>query len=488
MRPSRLPSTKSRFRFRVFALDAACAVSAPIAALLLRNPTLLERSDLTSVIVYSIVSFGFCLLSFISFRLADSVPQFFSHRESLETAKAALVGVAAAAIFTFTFTRLDDIPRSVPAVHLLLLITALNLVRLVRRNLAHRRNTNGARLRYEDEENVIVVGGNKLAWFYVQMLDTLGVGNRRIVGILDENKELHGRSIFGHAVLGSPSEAVSLVHDFGMHGTPISRFVVCERDRERALNIVATLEPLCLLEEIELELLAEQLGIPKDDYAAPDAVILPPSANQLRNFFKVKRVIDVSVSLVAVIAFIPLFVIIAALIIVESGLPILFWQRRVGRDGRSIFVYKFRTMLKPIDGNGRRLNDAERRSALGNLLRATRLDELPQLFAVLTGDMSLIGPRPLLPVDQPDGDTARLRVSPGITGWAQVHGGNLISPEEKRVLDDFYVDNASLRLDLLIVWRTLMTVILGDARRRSGLEGALHGSNVLSGAPVSDQT
>jgi lipopolysaccharide/colanic/teichoic acid biosynthesis glycosyltransferase len=273
-----------------------------------------------------------------------------------------------------------------------------------------------------------------------------------------------------------------------MHGTPISRFVVCERDRERALNIVATLEPLCLLEEIELELLAEQLGIPKDDYAAPDAVILPPSANQLSNFFKVKRVIDVSVSLVAVIAFIPLFVIIAALIIVESGLPILFWQRRVGRDGRSIFVYKFRTMLKPIDRNGRRLNDAERRSALGNLLRATRLDELPQLFAVLTGDMSLIGPRPLLPVDQPDGDTARLRVSPGITGWAQVHGGNLISPEEKRVLDDFYVDNASLRLDLLIVWRPLMTVILGDARRRSGLEGAVHGSNVLSGAPVSDQT
>ena len=104
----------------------------------------------------------------------------------LETAKAALVGVAAAAIFTFTFTRLDDIPRFVPAVHLLLLITALNLVRLVRRNLAHRRDTNGARLRYEDEENVIVVGGNKLAWFYVQMLDTLGVGNRRIVGILDE--------------------------------------------------------------------------------------------------------------------------------------------------------------------------------------------------------------------------------------------------------------------------------------------------------------
>jgi lipopolysaccharide/colanic/teichoic acid biosynthesis glycosyltransferase len=477
MRRSRLPTTKRGFRFRVFAFDGLCALSAPIAALLLRNPTLFERSDLTSIIIYSVVSFGFCLVSFIGFRLADSVPQFFSHRESLETGKAALVGVAAAAIFTFSVTRLDDIPRSVPAVHLLLLITALNLIRLLRRNLAHRRNIDGAHLRYEDEENVIVVGANKLAWFYVQMLDTLGVGNRRVVGILDEDQDLHGRSIFGHMVLGTPSEALPLVHDFGMHGTPISRFVVCERDRERALNIIATLEPICLLEEIELELLAEQLGIPEiEDDPTPDALIAPPSLNQLSNYFRLKRVIDIAVSLVAIIAFMPLFAIIAALIMVESGSPVFFWQRRVGREGRSIFVYKFRTMLKPIDGNGRRLDDEERRSALGSLLRATRLDELPQLFAVLTGDMSLIGPRPLLPIDQPEGDTARLRVSPGITGWAQVHGGNLISPEEKRVLDDFYVNNASLRLDILILWRTIVTVIAGDAKRRSGLETALHGS------------
>jgi lipopolysaccharide/colanic/teichoic acid biosynthesis glycosyltransferase len=487
MRPSRLPSTKSGFRYRLFAFDAVCAISAPIAALLLRNPTLFERSDLTSIITYTVVSFGFCVVSFIGFRLADSVPQFFSHRESLETGKAALVGVAAAAIFTFSVTRLDDIPRSVPAVHLLLLVTALNLIRLLHRNLAHRRNSNGARLRYEDEENVIVVGANKLAWFYVQMLDTLGVGNRRIVGILDDDTDLHGRSIFGHVVLGSPSEAHSLVHDFGMHGTPISRFVVCERDRERALHMVAALEPICLTEEIELELLAEQLGIPDTDlHAAADTVSPPIRETALRTYFRTKRLIDFAVSFVVIITLLPLFAVIAALIFAESGPPVLFWQRRVGREGRSIFVYKFRTMLKPIDRHGRRLNDAERRSRLGNLLRATRLDELPQLFNVLNGSMSLIGPRPLLPIDQPAGETERLLVAPGITGWAQVHGGNLISPEEKRVLDDFYVNNASFRLDLLIFWRTIMTVVAGDTRRQTQLKRALHHSMISAQAPASD--
>ena len=260
---------------------------------------------------------------------------------------------------------------------------------------------------------MIVIGANKLAWFYVQMLDTLGVGNRRIVGILDGDTDLHGRSIFGHVVLGSPSEAYSLVHDFGMHGTPISRFVVCERDRARALDMVAILEPVCVTEEIELEILAEQLGIPETDLHAPADAFSPPiSEGALRPYFRTKRLVDLAVSFVVIVTLLPLFAVIAALIFAESGSPVLFWQRRVGREGRSIFVYKFRTMLKPIDRHGRRLNDAERHSRLGSLLRATRLDELPQLFNVLNGSMSLIGPRPLLPIDQPAGETERLLVAP----------------------------------------------------------------------------
>jgi lipopolysaccharide/colanic/teichoic acid biosynthesis glycosyltransferase len=101
---------------------------------------------------------------------------------------------------------------------------------------------------------------------------------------------------------------------------------------------------------------------------------------------------------------------------------------------------------------------------------------LPQLFNVLNGSMSLIGPRPLLPIDQPEGDGLRLLVAPGITGWAQVHGGSLISAEDKRTLDEYYVQNASLRIDVKIVWRTISTVLFGDVGRERDLHRAIDSS------------
>src|SRR5947209_3177204 len=179
MRSSRLPSTKAHLSRRIFVLDAVGALCAPLAALLLRNPTLLLRGDLWSILIYTLVSLAFCIASFMAFRLANSLPRFFSFHDAIELAKAALVGVAAAAVFTFTVTRLDDIPRSVPAVHLLLLIATMTATRLFRRTMANRREDNSRNRRHADEENVIVVGANKLAWFYVRMLDTLVAGNRR---------------------------------------------------------------------------------------------------------------------------------------------------------------------------------------------------------------------------------------------------------------------------------------------------------------------
>jgi lipopolysaccharide/colanic/teichoic acid biosynthesis glycosyltransferase len=114
------------------------------------------------------------------------------------------------------------------------------------------------------------------------------------------------------------------------------------------------------------------------------------------------------------------------------------------------------------DASGRRRSDAERVSALGHLLRRTRLDELPQLFSILLGHMSFVGPRPLLPVDQPAGHSARLLVRPGLTGWAQIKGGRIISAEDKAALDVWYVRNASLALDLRILLGTIPMVLFGE--------------------------
>ena len=127
-----------------------------------------------------------------------------------------------------------------------------------------------------------------------------------------------------------------------------------------------------------------------------------------------------------------------------SGLPVLFWQQRIGQGGRRSVLQKFRSLRPPFDWRGQRVADRQKLSFIGRLLRQTRLDELPQLLNVLVGDMALIGPRPLLPEDQPANPATRLMVRPGITGWAQVNGGKFLTPEEKDQYDEFYIRNASL--------------------------------------------
>ena len=163
----------------------------------------------------------------------------------------------------------------------------------------------------------------------------------------------------------------------------------------------------------------------------------------------------------------PLFIVTSLLVLVDVGSPILFWQQRVGRHGHPFLIYKFRTLKLPFTANGSPVPEDERLSAIGRILRASRADELPQLLNVLIGDMSLIGPRPLLPNDQPLNPAFRLLVRPGITGWAQVNGGKLATPEEKQSLDEWYIHNASLWTDLRIV---IMTVRYLMRNRASSTE------------------
>jgi lipopolysaccharide/colanic/teichoic acid biosynthesis glycosyltransferase len=182
--------------------------------------------------------------------------------------------------------------------------------------------------------------------------------------------------------------------------------------------------------------------------------------------------IDFLTALVLVIALLPLWILVASLAFLDVGSPVLFWQQRIGQNGRYFLLHKFRTLRTPFDWSGRRLSDAQRLSWIGTILRRTRLDELPQLLNVLVGDMSMIGPRPLLPQDQPPTPTVRLRVRPGITGWAQVNGGVLLSPDEKEKLDEWYIRSASLRVDLRIVLMTISSLIRGDHRSEEALEQA----------------
>lgn len=182
-----------------------------------------------------------------------------------------------------------------------------------------------------------------------------------------------------------------------------------------------------------------------------------------------KRIFDVLVSAFALVTLFPVIVVVAVVVRRKLGSPVLFRQVRPGKDGKPFEMIKFRTMLDTIGDQGVVLSDSERLVPLGRFLRSTSLDELPELWNVLKGDMSLVGPRPLLMEYLPlysEEQRRRHEVRPGVTGWAQVNGRNAISWEDKFKLDVWYVDNRSFCLDLRILFLTIKKVLV-----REGVSG-----------------
>ena len=192
---------------------------------------------------------------------------------------------------------------------------------------------------------------------------------------------------------------------------------------------------------------------------------------QNKFYSKIKRILDFIISLIALIVFSPIMIIVAILVYVKLGSPIIFKQDRPGKDGKVFKMYKFRTMLDSYNKFGEALPDEERLTTFGKILRSTSLDELPELINVIRGDMSLVGPRPLL-VEYlelySEEQNRRHDVRPGITGWAQVNGRNSISWDEKLNLDVEYVDNLSFILDIKILFLTVYKVFKRDGINQDG--------------------
>jgi lipopolysaccharide/colanic/teichoic acid biosynthesis glycosyltransferase len=184
-----------------------------------------------------------------------------------------------------------------------------------------------------------------------------------------------------------------------------------------------------------------------------------------------KRLFDIFASVAGLIVLSPVIVLVAYLIRKRLGSPILFRQVRPGLGGKPFEMVKFRTMRDALDANGNPLPDSERMTDFGRFLRSSSLDELPELWNVIKGDMSLVGPRPLLMEYLPLYDTIQVRrhdARPGVTGWAQINGRNALSWEEKFKLDVWYVDNQSLWLDLKIIFLTVKKVLIRDGISAQG--------------------
>ncbi|HEL2480108.1 TPA: sugar transferase [Streptococcus suis] len=183
-----------------------------------------------------------------------------------------------------------------------------------------------------------------------------------------------------------------------------------------------------------------------------------------------KRLIDFTLSLIAIILLSPVIILVSVLVYFKLGSPVLFKQERPGKDEKIFKMYKFRTMTDERDEKGELLPDCVRLTVFGKWLRSTSLDELPELFNILKGDMSIVGPRPLLSKYLPlysEEQARRHEVRPGLTGYAQANGRNSLNWEEKFVMDVEYVDNISFKGDVKIIFQTVIAVF-----KRSGISSA----------------
>ena len=177
----------------------------------------------------------------------------------------------------------------------------------------------------------------------------------------------------------------------------------------------------------------------------------------------IKRILDFILSLIALVILSPIILVIAILVRIELGSPVIFKQKRPGLNEKIFTLYKFRTMTDAKDENGNLLPDNIRLTKFGKILRSTSLDELPELFNILKGDMSIVGPRPLLVKYLPlynKSQKHRHDVRPGFTGWAQCNGRNALSWEEKFDLDIYYVNHVSFFIDVKILFKTIKIVLL----------------------------
>jgi lipopolysaccharide/colanic/teichoic acid biosynthesis glycosyltransferase len=426
------------------------------------------------------------------FRLNRTVWRFTSLDDSVRVAGATAMIVTLAASLSFSSGHAAGIPRLLPIMQGLLMFHALAGARIAmrirhdlrRRARQSRENIAGAR------ENVLIVGLNPLTDLFLHCAAENSRRGMYAVGILSKADRHRGRFLRSQKIIGPPEAIQDVIVDLSIHGVFVDRIVIALPWDELSNKARESIDDLKRSGKIRVDHLSPQYGMSERaiDNCDHDTVSHAERATLTSNsYLRWKRLIDGTVGLACAVCFTPLMVVVFVAVLVDVGWPVIFWQQRPGVGGRPIKVLKFRTMRSPRDRAGRRLTDVERVSQIGLLLRRFRLDELPQIYNVLFGHMSLVGPRPLLPADQPSAPAARLALRPGLTGWAQIKGGRHISSEDKAALDLWYIKNASFGLDLMILAHTVGMVLFGERVDRNAIREAWHAiRNDEATAPAMD--
>ncbi len=444
-------------RSLVVSIDICLAGAATIMAFVVRDNFIVSDSRLWAVLPYLGLTLAVSILTIALFGLDRSVWRFSSFVDALYVVAASATVVITTVTFAFALNRLDGVPRSIPVIQFLLMTAFLMAPRAYMR-LRHA--TRPSRMLQfspskhpsTGQSSALIVGLNRLTELYLKSAREFGSGGMQVAGILGRNDRHTGRLMLRVPVLGTPEE-VSEVVGIRVQQLPEELgFLPSAGRTPQHPDIQSVLADDLPHVDIQADHLEELLGISPQEREALGQ----------RFYWTVKRGFDVLGSLFLIALLAPVMAIAALLVMLDVGGPVLFWQQRPGLAGRPFRIYKLRTMRAAHDEQGNVVPENERTSLIGDFLRRTRLDELPQLFQILNGDMSFVGPRPLLPDDQPAVPTARLLVRPGLTGWAQVSGGRQISIEDKAALDLWYVRHASLWLDLRILGRTALMLFFGE--------------------------
>jgi lipopolysaccharide/colanic/teichoic acid biosynthesis glycosyltransferase len=456
------PASRGHLRIRFSLFDTLWAAGSPIIALAIREAQIVSLDGS----VYCLISLAFSLIAYSAFCLHDGVSRFFSVNEAWNVVRAVACAELMTCVLLFTLTRLDNIPRSTPVIHALILCAGLIAIRAFAR-LQESESGSDLSQRYDEVEHVIMIGSTKLTFLFVKFLTAYCPGQRRVIALLNGGSGMTGRTVSGIRIVGPPDHLQPIIDEFAEHGISTDRVVVGGDEDLLSEETLKEVQRVCEQRQIPLDFVPKLVGLTALETRAKlksrATTNIAPS-DVLSPYFKWKYAVDFVSAATMLVLYAPFLIIAGGLALLDVGWPIVFWQQRLGAGGRPFVIYKLRTLRPPFDQRGQPIPENKRLSWVGTFLRRTRLDELPQLFNVLVGDMSLIGPRPLLPRDQPANPTVRLMIRPGITGWAQVNGGTLLNPSEKDQLDEWYLRNASFWLDLRIIMMTLRVMFLGQRR------------------------
>jgi lipopolysaccharide/colanic/teichoic acid biosynthesis glycosyltransferase len=459
------------------AFDLVAIAAAPYIALFLRYDFEPSWDKVVALVPFASASVVAVAVALVVGRFHKTPWRHTGLAETVRFSYLIALGICAALIVAVYAKWINDVPRSVPPIQFVITLLLMSGMRVASWHLNalfdHFVEAKAESTQERPFEHILIVGRTLETDVYLQTLKRLSDKSVVVEGLLDDAPSSRGKIFCRHTVLGCPHELPEIMKQLAVHAVSVSRVVVAlplEKLSPLSRDVLLALERegVVTLTRFNLELGAPAANAVTDiaDFseqvrAAADRIGL----NADKTYAFIKRAVEIPLALVLIVLLAPLMLLVALLVAIDVGAPVIFWQERLGRMGRPFRIYKFRTMGPAYNSKGEALEMAQRTSRIGRLLRRSKCDELPQLFNILVGSMSFVGPRPLRRPLQPKNGEARLLVRPGLTGWAQIHGGHLLQAHEKLPLDIWYIRNCSFRVDVWIILATIRVVVRGVAVR-----------------------